>query len=64
MLPNLPPPWDKLIDLDKAIDLAESLEKSMKGGFGVSPPDILLGPYFFGLKRLLRDFVMNIETTC
>ncbi|HYM89077.1 MAG TPA: phospholipase D-like domain-containing protein [Nitrospiraceae bacterium] len=64
VFPKLPPPWDKFIDLDKAIDLAESLESTVKDKIGVSPPDILLGPYFFGLKRLLRDFVMNIETTC
>jgi phosphatidylserine/phosphatidylglycerophosphate/cardiolipin synthase-like enzyme len=59
VLPSLPPPWNKLIDLDNAIDLAESLEK-----IGVSSPVILLEPFFLWLKRLLRDFIMNIETTC
>ena len=54
--PKLPPPWDTLIDLDEAIAAA--------GGAGTTLSELVLAPFLFSLRGLLKDYVMNIETTC
>lgn len=57
----LPPPWDRLLDLD---DLITKIEQVTMGALRLSPPEILLGPGYITLKRFAKNFLMNIETTC
>ncbi len=58
--PQLPPPWETLVDLDQAIDAAELFASTT----GIDVPSFLPRAHLFVLTRMLKNLVMNIETTC
>lgn len=62
LYPTLPPPFDKFVD--EAIALLEAAEQTESKFLEEITADFVLGGNYFLLKRLLRDFIMNIETTC
>jgi hypothetical protein len=51
------------IDPDKLIDILKKLTDLAKRS-GIDPVPVTLGPAYLLLKRFLRAFVMNLETTC
>jgi phosphatidylserine/phosphatidylglycerophosphate/cardiolipin synthase-like enzyme len=57
---TLPPPWDKWIDLD---DIIETIEETLRT-LGTTPAELALGPLYFLLKKFMKEFLMNLETTC
>jgi hypothetical protein len=58
----LPPPFDT-IDLDKLISALEAVNDVLLRS-GIDVVQLLGGAQIYGLKRLLREQIMNLETTC
>ena len=62
LFPTLPPPLNA-IDLDKLISALESLNDALLRS-GIDVVQLLGGAQIYLLKRVLREYVMNLETTC
>jgi phosphatidylserine/phosphatidylglycerophosphate/cardiolipin synthase-like enzyme len=62
LFPKLPPPFDT-IDLDKLISALEAVNDVLLRS-GIDVVQLLGGAQIYGLKRLLREQIMNLETTC
>jgi phosphatidylserine/phosphatidylglycerophosphate/cardiolipin synthase-like enzyme len=62
LFPNLPPPFDQ-VDLDELIQRLEELNESLLRS-GIDITNLIFGPQVLLVKKILQDFVMNIETTC
>jgi phosphatidylserine/phosphatidylglycerophosphate/cardiolipin synthase-like enzyme len=62
LFPKLPPPFDQF-DLDALIQKLEAANDALlRSGIDIS--DLIFGPQILLVRKILRDFVMNIETTC
>lgn len=57
-----PPPWENIIP--EAIDILEKVEINKNVVLSPNVNELLLGRVWLTLKRIIRDYLMNIETTC
>ena len=51
------------IDIDRAIQILEDANTLLQRS-GIDVVELALGPAYLLLKKFLKDFVMNVETTC
>jgi phosphatidylserine/phosphatidylglycerophosphate/cardiolipin synthase-like enzyme len=61
LFPKLPPPLDQ-VDFDAVIQELETINDALPSS-GIEFSDLIV-PQIRLIKRILSDFVMNIETTC
>jgi phosphatidylserine/phosphatidylglycerophosphate/cardiolipin synthase-like enzyme len=60
----VPPAMQGVLDLDDILAALDGAEERLKRVTGMSVVGFVLGPRLTLLKRFLKDYVMNIETTC
>lgn len=61
---SVPPVFQGRIDFDDIIAKLETAEKTFGGGGAINLVELVLGPQLMVLKTFLKNYVMNIETTC